>query len=297
VSNRPVAPVCRISPSASIETELRRIGRAEVDFALEQVRGVKSKPVRAVHECRKAIKRLRALVRLCSGNADACRAADRTLCDAGRLLAEARDTAVIRRTATDLCADDAPAQSVDLGAQFQAAAPRDKIMRRVAGLLREARSEIDRCFAGAGATHESLGALIERTYRKTGRRMNRFRARDSQKRAHGWRKSVQRYANQLRLMADLWPERTAAELESLEALAKCLGEYNDLTILRGALDEAQIGPDKHWRAAVRRLARSRQRALRARALGLGEPLFQAPGARDAGAGPEPEPEKSSQRWL
>lgn len=289
--------MCRISRSASIEAELRRIGRAEIDFALAQVRGVESKPVRAVHECRKAIKRLRALVRLCSVHADACRAADRTLRDAGRLLADARDTAVIRRTATDLCADDAPPEPIDLGAEFQAAAPRDKIMRRVTGLLREARSEIDRCFAGSGTTHESLGASIDRTYRKTGRRMNRFRARDSQSRAHGWRKSVQRYANQLRLMAELWPDRTTAELESLEALAKCLGEYNDLTILRGVLDGAQIGPDKHWRAAVRRLARSRQRALRARSLSLGEPLFGAPGARDSGAGPEPVPEKSSQRWL
>ncbi|HUF71365.1 MAG TPA: CHAD domain-containing protein [Gammaproteobacteria bacterium] len=294
MSDRPVAPECRISRSASIEAELKRTAATEIEFALAEMRASARRPAHAVHQCRKAIKRVRALVRLGRGDADAGREIDRKLRDAGRLLAAARDADVIRKTAARLCADNTLSRSIDVGGGRAAAKPDRDVTRRVMEQLSDVRAEIEDYFDGRTRTPESLGAATDWTYGKAVRLMKRFGDRGGRRLAHAWRKSVQRYTNQLKLMADLWPERAAAELGPLDALAECLGEFNDLTILRVALEAGHIGSDGETRSALRKLARARQRALRQRALKLGESAFPSPGRRSAAtpAGLEKDPPKS-----
>jgi CHAD domain-containing protein len=293
--HRRAVPENRISRSASIEAELERIAAAEIDYALDQIRAAAKRPDSAVHQCRKAIKRLRALVRLAGGDdADAGREIDRRLRDAGRLLAAARDADVVRMTAARLCADSAHSKRIDLGGGSAAARPDREVRRRVRNLLREARDLFAGHIGGRRRTPGALGAPVERAGVKATRLMSRFRERGGPKLAHDWRKSVQRYANQLKLMADVWPELAAAELGSLDALAECLGELNDLTILRAALEAGQIGADVQSRAALRKLARARQRTLRKRALELGESLFHRQDARSPPVSAEPDEDP---RWL
>lgn len=295
MSDRPAAPESRISRSASIETELARIAAAEVDYALAEMRAAARRPASAVHQCRKAIKRLRALVRLAGGEADARREIDRKLRDAGRLLAAARDAEVIRKTAARLCTDNALARSSVPGGRRAAAKLDRDVSRRVVHRLSAVGAAIGEHFDGHTRTPESLGASIERTYRKAARLMQRFRERGGRTLAHDWRKSVQRYANQLKLVSDLEPDRAAVEIERLDALAECLGEFNDLTILRASLEAGHVGRDEKSRSTLRKLARARQAVLRQRALELGESAFHSPGSRSAvsAAGLEQDPH----RWL
>jgi CHAD domain-containing protein len=292
----PRAPECRILRSNPIDDELRRIARAEIDFALAHTRSADRKPVRAVHQCRKAIKRLRALVRLGSnGDEGAAREIDRALRDAARLLAEARDAEVVHRTAAGLGAGDAGrANPIRLEPRAAAAAPGADVMQQVGQRLADAAAGVDACFASA-RTRESLSASVEQTCCRVVRRMEAFRDRNGQGRAHDWRKSVQRYANQLRIVADLWPERADAELGPLDELAKCLGKYNDLTILRAALDDGRVGADAESRSILDELARTRQRVLRERALDLGESLSCAHGT--APTAMRVERAKDPHHWL
>ena len=271
----PPVPDCRIRRSGSIDDELRRIARAEIDFALAYTRCADRKPARAVHQCRKAIKRLRALVRLGRGadKPGACRI-DRRLRNTGRLLAAARDAEVVHRTATDLTTSDAHSNPIRIEPRTAEAIPDADVLRQVRKRLGEAAPEVDEYFAGA-RSRESLSASIGKACRKVVRLMERFRERPTQGRAHDWRKGVQRYANQLAVMADLWPERADAELDLLDKLAKCLGEYNDLTILRSSLEHGHVGVDAGSRSALLDLARKRQHSLRERALDLGESLTRA----------------------
>jgi CHAD domain-containing protein len=77
---------------------LRRIALGQLDLAIELLRGESSTPPEeAVHEMRKALKRLRALMRLLEGEIGAKRAKREraVLRDAGRRLAGARDTEVM----------------------------------------------------------------------------------------------------------------------------------------------------------------------------------------------------------
>lgn len=294
MSDLPLVPECRISRSASIEGELRRIGRAEIDFARAEIEAV-SDPARAVHQCRKAIKRLRALVRLGGAeDAEARREIDHRLRDIGRLLAASRDADVIRRTAARLCDDNALSKPVEIAAARRRK-PDRRIVQRVVDELSVLRAGLDAYFERGARTSDSLLGAIERTCHKSVRRLNRFRDRNRQALAHDWRKGVQRYANQLGVLAELCPERAAAELEPLDALAECLGEFNDLTILRAAIEDGQIGSSAQSRSALRKLARARQRVLRERALELGESIFRSPSLRSpsATAGLDKDP----RRWL
>lgn len=288
-------PDGRISRSASIEAELCRIGRAGIDSAIAKADSAAGKPARAVHQCRKAIKRLRALVRLGRGNdCDAARRIDRLLRDTGRLLAEARDAQVIHRTAAALCSGDALADPIEIAARSKVARPGKAVMREVAGRLTAAGAELDDYLAGGAQTRESLGAAVDRAYRKAARLRDRFRERNARGRAHDWRKGVQRYANQIDLMADLMPER-AAELDALDQLAKCLGEYNDLSTLRSALSAGHVVTDAESRTALGKLARARQHILRERALELGESTFRAQDRPPPTA--RAEPGNDPRRWL
>ncbi len=85
---------------------LRRATLAQLDIAIEALQsgGATGVPRRHVHEARKALKRLRALIRLLRGRLGetAYERDSTTLRDAGRLLAGARDAEVLLSTLDEL---------------------------------------------------------------------------------------------------------------------------------------------------------------------------------------------------
>jgi CHAD domain-containing protein len=95
-----------LGPGEQLGDGLRRMALGQVDLALEMLdtgdgTAIASAPdERAVHETRKALKRLRALVRLLEGElgGKACAREDAALRDAARSLAGARDAAVMLST-------------------------------------------------------------------------------------------------------------------------------------------------------------------------------------------------------
>ena len=101
--------VLRLKEGESLTEAIARVARGRIDHALDELRGKSdSTPVEAVHEARKDMKKLRALLRMTRGElGDAHLPPARTLCfrDAARELAGVREADVMLDTlrTLDLC--------------------------------------------------------------------------------------------------------------------------------------------------------------------------------------------------
>jgi CHAD domain-containing protein len=197
---------------------LRRIALAQLDIAIEALQrdGGRS-PEQRVHEARKALKRLRALLRLLRARLGetAYERDSGAVRDAGKRLAQARDAAVLHDTLEALLARHprklAKRSGVRrLSAQLQAERERASARALSDGATRSAALE-QLCALRVRVTHwelsdasgvEALEPALGELYGKGRRRMRRVRAakRDqSGRKLHEWRKRVKdlRYATEL----------------------------------------------------------------------------------------------------
>ena len=271
---------------------LQRMALAQVDITLELLSVEHTGSVeKTVHETRKALKRLRALVRLLRAELGErqYQREHAILRDAARRLAGARDAevmvgtldALLRRHPRELgrrrqllelrkllVADRAAAEQATLGDR----ATRGEVLRELGGLRERARRW--------DLPERPSIALVERDLRRIyrdGRERKRLLARgksgSSGARAmHAWRKRVK----DLRYAAEILGQRSLAR--RADRLAELLGEEHDLVVLTGLLPPAGRAPFKGKRgkrarkALLTRIARRRRR-LRKRALREGERLY------------------------
>ena len=279
---------------------LRRIVLAQLDLAIELLRGeAATPPEQAVHETRKAIKRLRALMRLLEGEIGVKQAARerRVLSDVADRLAGARDAEAMVDTLEDLIARHprklgrrrgaialrehlraerraATARArEDAGAREQAARELSALRARVVGWqLRERQAA--RKLIEPGLTH------IYRAGRD--RRKLAAKRHPARRALHKWRKQVKdlRYALEAIDLQGRSQERLAKLARRADGLGEMLGQEHDLMVL-GELIAAHR-PLRRHRRARRQLLRaiSRRRArLRKRALREGARLYERPPKR------------------
>ncbi len=257
---------------------MKRMALAQLDLAIELVRGEGGvSDEEAVHDTRKAIKRLRALMRLLReelGEQVFARE-NGALRNIARRLAEARDAEVMVSTLEELL------EGGDGGSGRRRAVMKLRQSRPVAELRAQLASERDRAARGDGgaATRDAtLGELyavrarvaawplsgrpgrqliepgLRRLYRQGRRRGRRARrARGSDTRAlHQWRKRVKdlRYAAQM-----LGLEKLAKRADDLQ---ERLGEEHDLALL----GERVSAPASPLTAGGKRRKRARKELLK-----------------------------------
>ena len=102
----------RLKINEPVEKGFRRIAREQLDVALAELASSEVHPS-SVHECRKALKRIRALLRLASAAIGQSKARRRikALGEIGKVLSERRDQAVMLQTLAKLASEggaDAP---------------------------------------------------------------------------------------------------------------------------------------------------------------------------------------------
>ena len=243
----------------------------------------------AIHDTRKALKRLRALVRLLRAELGEQRykREHAILRDAARRLAGARDAEVMVGTLDALLERHPRELGRRRPADRAAQAARRRTRRGGASGARRS------CDARGGAARAGRPARAgpavgaARTARHRPRRARpaadlprRARARAPRRaregrrraRAHEWRKRVK----DLRYAAEILDQRPLAR--RADELAELLGEEHDLVVLAGLLPRAGRAPFKGKRgrrarkALLARIARRRRR-LRKRALREGERLY------------------------
>jgi len=288
---------------------LERIALGQLDLAIELLRGESSMPPeKAVHETRKALKRLRALLRLLEGEIGAKRATREraVLRDAAGPLAGARDAEVMVNT-LDALVRSQPRKLgrrrglIELREHLRderrtatAQTLGDAVAReQVADELCALRARVAKWKLPDRPADRLVGPGLEHIYRagRTGRRPTGARKAGSRA-LHKWRKHVKdlRYAlealdvqdqsdataKQPSKRRDKPPSKRIAKLaRRADALGELLGEEHDLMVL--AERAASYKPLKRHRRARKQLLRaiSRRRArLRKRALREGKRLYE-----------------------
>ncbi len=278
----------------------RRMALGQLDIAIEALEdgAAKASPKERVHEARKALKRLRALVRLLRDELgeQTYERESALLRDAGRRLARARDAEVLLSTLEDLIARHpgklasrrgvlrlrARLQQERDGAAELALADSATHAGTLAE-LRALRARVSDWRLAEPGEIEAVEPALERLYGKGRKRMRRAAKAEGDSRRmrtlHEWRKRVK----DLRYAAEMLGVRKVAK--RADDLGELLGEEHDLAVLAQRVKrEAKAGRasgarGRRSRKLLLKLIARRRRKLRKRALRDGRRLYARKPAR------------------
>lgn len=264
----------RLELTEPLPREIARVAQGRIDHALDELRGkTDSTPEEAVHEARKDMKKLRALLRLARGELGKNTFARENACfrDAARELAGTRDSDVMLETLASL--ELPPGLGWELRKVMQAqlgrdgARDRDVAARRATAILKDARRRVDD-WALAHDSFDALAEGLERTYRRGRRAFRAALDEPSAEALHEWRKRVKDLWYDHTLLRELWPPVMNAAGDEAHELSDRLGDDHDLVVL-AAWVRGHLDPDPDFAEAVIR----RREALQREAFAFGERLY------------------------
>jgi CHAD domain-containing protein len=240
-----------VNPDEPVAQALKRVLREEARHAVTQLTTSEDRH-EAIHEARKSVKKIRALLRLLEpqlGNVS--RNANRRLRDLGRTLSILRDTAAMVETFDQLAA------------QY----PGEMGLNRFAG-VRERMVEASKT-AMLGADEKALASTAVTEFRKLARQVNLWRlsgegfavvaasfnasyeaGRKALRRAekhpsteniHELRKRAKDHWYHVRLMGPLWPGASEAYEKAMKELQETLGDANNVSVFLGNLQKSDDG--------------------------------------------------------
>jgi len=258
---------------------LQQISRARRHLTQDEDHGV------AIHQARKCLKRLRALLRLARpalGN-QRYRHENERFRDIARALSTSRDRQVMRDTVAKLLTEAGPREQQALNSvaallangKGEGAAPADvaALVEKAAEALREAKKDFKHLDLDIDMK-DLICSGLKRCYRKGRKALEDAQDNPEDEAVHEWRKSVQVHWRHMLLLSEAWPEYFAVRANLAKELSDLLGEDHDLSVLAAFVttgDGAAIGPDNA--EAVIALATASQQELRARAFARGAYLF------------------------
>jgi CHAD domain-containing protein len=275
---------------------VRRVARGQLDLAGDQLdagAGLRGDLDGAVHETRKAFKRLRALVRV-SRDAlgdEAYRRENRIYRDAGRRLSSARDAAVLVHTLDGLTAryrdelaDDAFAGlRVALASEAQDASKALSADRttvdEVHGTLEAARRRVGGWPLPDDGDLAMLEPGFERIYRRGRRALETARKDHDTDSFHELRKRAKDLWHAAQVLRPAAPKAMKELGRRAHALSDVVGDDHDLAVLRGAARERQATLAPGELALLERLIARRRARLQRKALAHGRRLYASKPAR------------------
>ena len=242
----------RLRPDEGAAEGIRRVARGQIDLAVELLEGGEGDGLdEAIHESRKAFKRLRALVRLARDELgdETYRRENEIFRDAGRALSGVRDARVMVDTlegVTSRYGDEIPAGGFAglhgaLSAEARAAHERVEndaaAVRGVLGKLRAARARVDTWPLPQDEGLRVLAPGFERIYRR-GRRAERAAAAETSTEAlHELRKRAKDLWHAAQLLRPAAPKRMKKLARRAHGLSDVAGEDHDLAVLLGGARE------------------------------------------------------------
>jgi CHAD domain-containing protein len=247
-----------------------RLARERIDRVLESLSEKPQPGAESIHEARKTLKSLRALLQLARGSIDAevRRSENIFFRNAGRSLSPLRDPQALLE-ALDYFSDGHDQSGISTPKQESIRAFIEKIQgkieqrlvdrlppREVRKLLRELRVVRRRAAlwfedvpAGIGNEWETfVGIGLRRTYRKAKNLVWQFEMMGHEMSDdntwHELRKSAKALGYQLRLLKPIWPKMMSASVDEIDQLTDRLGDANDLAILRAKILNEPYDPSE-----------------------------------------------------
>lgn len=236
----------RFKINEDTETGFQRIAGEQVERAVKCY--ALTDRATAVHETRKCLKRLRALLRLVRPalSSDEARKENTVIRDVARTLSVSRDAHVMLETIDWLKSDCEPAEAAGLNElraivasrmPAEAALP---VPKKTSRNLRQIGKRLSALkFQQTGIKLVSAG--FEMTYRKARRLMAETAQDNDVETSHEWRKFVQAHWRQLSLLSASWPAFFDARIALAKSLSDMLGQSHDVavtqTFLHGCADD------------------------------------------------------------
>jgi CHAD domain-containing protein len=271
----------RLREDESVAKGLNRLVRKQLRSAVERLTSDRSDE--AIHDARKRIKKVRAVLHL--GGTDLT--GDRTLKQLRRgshALSPLRDMEAMIEAARTLGPSRSAGQTTLAGVinrQLTTEKTRLNTTERRDAVRAEAARALDRLHRDARDWHWKhiddalLAKAIKRCYKRARHTMQDARTERQEDRFHKWRKRVKTLWYALRLLEDRAPglRRSIADLKRLETW---LGDDHNLLVLQEHFTSATstAGPRPH--VDLRGLTERRHRELRRQALAIGSRLFAQP---------------------
>jgi hypothetical protein len=272
----------RLKLDEPIEKGFRRIGVEQIDRARRQL-AARQEPAIEVHEARKCMKRIRALLRL--GRIGLGETVYRTenahFRSIANALSSARDDHVLLETVVKLIASDEGKAASALGRLKEAVLAQrflepngaadgridaDAALERAVRRFRRLRIEPD--------SFETLEQGLVRNYRKAIKRRVAAYAENTDDAFHEWRKCVQTHQRHMTLLSRAWPPLFDAHVEATRELSQILGDDHDLAILHqrmSSLPADMLSADDI--KEIESLIQARQESLRLAAKPRGDIVF------------------------
>lgn len=277
-----------LNPDLPLRDAARRLAVERIDAALIALAGVGAVPDVAVHETRKRIKEIRALLRLMQGGLPAkeFERENELFRHVGRLLAPARDSAIYPATLAALrksydawlqpgAFDSAEARLIERRDREQGRLIEENGDDRAASALRYARGRAADWQLRVGG-FALIGEGLRKSYDEGQRAMERTLRTEEETDLHEWRKRVKDLWYQMQMIGAASSEQFAGYAIVLEFLADRLGSEHDRAVLREvALDDPSLFIDRAERELLVALIDRERRTLRKDAFNLGRRIYAA----------------------
>lgn len=272
----------RLRIDEPIEKGFRRIGAEQIERARRQL-AASADPATEIHEARKCIKRIRALLRLGrEGLGEAVfRAENAHFRSIASCLASQRDDHVLLQTIVKLAAEDGERAGPALARLKEAVLARrpEAVADPDAG-RRDADAALARAlrrFRRLRIQPDSFATLelgLVRNYRKSLRCRDAAYAANTDDAFHEWRKCVQTHWRHMTLLSRAWPALFDAHIAAVRELSQILGDDHDLALLKARLAALAPGAlSAEETRDIEELIQARQRALRRAAKPRGAMIF------------------------
>ena len=292
------APEFALTPGESLAVGLRRLSVDQFEHALEGFKDPAVPGDVAVHEMRKAAKRVRALLRMVRPaiGDKVFRYENSALRDAAAMVAGVRDGAVMVKAVERL---RGRYQRLLAPGIFQTTEERllrrhqrlalrvledDEVLDRLQRALYKARSRyvawpVDPADPRSGKhvlphRFSAIGPGIGATYARGRREMKVAFEDPLAENFHSWRKRVKYLRHQMEIVSPLWWEVVGGLASSLDTLGEVLGEEHDLSELtRLAASVPDLVPDPDERSLLVSLALQRRQELQGAARVIGRRIY------------------------
>jgi hypothetical protein len=274
----------RFKRGRSISSEVTRIVDKQLALAVEELRAVGDpRSDKAIHEARRHVKKVRAVIRLVQpALGDSYYGANTRMRIVSRMLAPIADgeavvdtmarlkqrygTQLSRRTLVSI-----RTALVERSNRIDRKAQLDRVLPRAASILRRQRRRLE---AWTMNTHgfRAIAPGLESSMRRARRAMRRAIAEPTAERYHVWRQRVKDLWLQVRLVERQGCRGLAVDRRRLEVLDGYLGEHHNVMLLEQVLTTEAI-VSREQTARCLHILRLYQVELRHRANALGARIF------------------------
>jgi CHAD domain-containing protein len=276
----------RLERNESVPRALRRIAREELESAAVQLGKNAKERADGIHEARKSIKKVRAVLRLMRPElGDTYVKENIRLSRVGQRLSEFRDATAIIEIFDALLEKyraELPLRSfksirqklVARRARAERRSDAGEVLQKTAETLRSAAVRVKR-WPLEREGFQAIAPGLESIFRAGRKALARAQEQPRPENYHEWRKRVKDHWYHVRLVEDLWTDVMLGHEKSLKDLETWLGDDHNLVVLRETI---QAAPDSYGTskevAALFDLIAKYQEELRANAVSLGQRIYE-----------------------